>query len=47
MLVKFDNEQVGMQARLSSQYHSRYPNAVPLSKVEVEITRLQFPLTLA
>ena len=57
VLVKFDNEQVGMQARQSSQYRLRYPNVVPLSKVEVvflakgkrgaEITRLQFPLTLA
>ena len=35
VLVKFDNEQVGMQARQSSQYRSRYPSAFPLSKVEV------------
>ena len=57
VLVKFDNEQVGLQARQSSRYRTRYPSAVPLSKVEVvflakgkrgaEITRLQFPLTLA
>ena len=57
VLVKFDNEQVGVKTCLSSQYRSCYPNAVPLSKIEVvflakgkrgaEITRLQFPLTLA
>ena len=57
VLVKFDNEQVGVKARRSSQYRTTYANAVPLSKVEVvflakgkrgaEITRLQFPLTLA
>ena len=57
VLVKFDNEQVGIKACQSSQYHSSYPNAVPLSKIEVvflakgkrgaEVTRLQFPLTLA
>ena len=57
VLVKFNNEQVGAKARQSSQYRTTYANAVPLSKVEVvflakgkrgaEITRLQFPLTLA
>ncbi len=57
MLVKFDNEQVGVKACQSSQYCTTYSNAVPLSKLEVvflakgkrgaEITRLQFPLTLA
>jgi len=55
--VKFDNEQVSVKACKSSQYRVTYPNAVPLSKIEVvcpakgkrgaEITRLQFPLTLA
>ena len=35
VLVKFDNEQVGMQTRQSSQHLSRYPNAVPLIKVVV------------
>ena len=54
VLVKFDNEQVGVAAYQSS---TRFPHAIPLSKVEVvflakgkrgaEITRLQFPLTLA
>ena len=57
VLVKFDNEQVGVKAYQSSQYRTTYCNAVPLSKLEVvflakgkrgaEITRLQFPLTLA
>ena len=57
VLVKFDNEQVGVKTKQSSQYHTTYSNAVPLSKIEVvflakgkrgaEITRLQFPLTLA
>ena len=57
VLVKFDNEQVGLGASQSSQYRGTHPNAVPLSKLEVvflakgkrgaEITRLQFPLTLA
>ena len=57
VLVKFDNEQVGLKACQSSQYRRGHPNAVPLRKVEVvflargkrgaEITRLQFPLTLA
>ena len=57
MLVKFDNEQVGVKAQQCSQYRTAYPNAIPLSKIEVvflakgkrgaEITRLQFPLTLA
>ena len=57
LLVKFDNEQVGLKACKSSQYCRNHPNAVPLSKVEIvflvrgkhgaEISRLQFPLTLA
>lgn len=54
---KVYNEQVGVKACQSSPYQSSYPNAVPLNKLEVvflakgkhgaEITRLQFPLTLA
>ena len=35
VLAKFDNEQVGMQVWQSGQYHSKYPNAVPFSKVKV------------
>ena len=57
VLVKFDNNRVGLKCIQSSQYRSRFPNAAPLSKYEVmffarrkrgsEIKRLQFPLTLA
>lgn len=57
VLVKFDNNQVGLRALQSSRYRSAYPNAVPLDKHKViflakrkrgsDITRLQFPLTLA
>ena len=57
VLVKFDNNQVRLKAIQSSPYHTTFNNAVPLSKHEVvflakgkkgsEITRLQFPLTLA
>ena len=55
--VKFDNPQVGTKTIQSSPHRITFPNAVPLSKYEVmffakgkrgsEITRLQFPLTLA
>ena len=57
VLVKFDNSRVGLKAIQSSQYRATYADAVPLAKYEVvfpakgrkgsEITRLQFPLTLA
>ena len=57
VLVKFDNQQVGIKAIQTSPYQANFPDAVPLSKHEVvfrakrkrgsEITRLQFPLTLA
>jgi len=57
ILVKFDNPQVGIKTIQTSTYRSVFPNAVPLSKYEVmffakgkrgsEVTRLQFPLTLA
>ena len=57
VLVKFDCEKVGQKAHQASKFHGIYPNAVPVSKVEVsflaggkrgaEITRLQFPLTLS
>ena len=52
--MNFDNDRVVLK---SSRYHSTFPHAVPLNKYEVvflakgkrgsEITRLQFPLTLA
>ena len=57
VLVKFDNEQLGVKVCQSSQYRASYPNVVPLKKVEVvflargkrgsEITRVQCPLTLS
>ena len=57
ILVKFDNPRVGLKAIQSSPYRSTFITAVPLTKCEVtfmakgkrgsEITRLQFPLTLA
>ena len=57
VLVKFDNSQVGLKAIHSSPYRTRFNDAVPIAKHEViflakgkrgsEITRLQFPLTLA
>ena len=57
VLVKFDNSTVGHKSIQTSQYRSTHPHAVPLGKYEVvffakgkrgsEITRLQFPLTLA
>ena len=57
VLVKFDNQQVGIKAIQTSQYRAEFPQAVPLGKHEIifrakrkrgsEITRLQFPLTLA
>ena len=57
VLVKFDNDQVGLKTIQSSPYRTTFPNAVPIGKHEVmffakqkrgsEITRVQFPLTLA
>ena len=57
VLVKFDNNQVGLKTIQLSPYRSRFNDAVPISKHEVvflakgkkgsKITRLQFPLTLA
>ena len=57
VLMKFDNSTVGHKSIQTSHYRSTYPHAVPLAKYEVvffakgkrgsEITRLQFPLTLA
>ena len=55
--MKFDSEKIGLKAHQASRFSAMYPNAVPISKVEVvflargkrgaEITRLQFPLTLS
>ena len=57
VLVKFDNNRVGLKSIQTSPHRVRFPCAVPLSKYEVvffakgkrgsEIKRLQFPLTLA
>ena len=57
VLVKFNNHHVGLKAIQCSPYCTTYTDAVPLAKYEVvfpakgkkgsEITRLQFPLTLA
>ena len=57
LLVKFDNNRVGLKSIQTSPQRARFPNAVPLNKYEVvffakgkrgsEIKRLQFPLTLA
>ena len=57
VLVNFDNQQVGIKTIQSSIHRNTFPDAVPLGKYEVvflakgrrgsEITRLQFPLTLA
>ena len=57
VLVKFDNNRVGLKSIQTSPYRSRFAKAVPLNKYEVvffakgkrgsEIKRLQFPLTLA
>ena len=57
ILVKFDHPNVGIQAKLRSQFGQQYPMAVPLKRHEAiflargkhgsEISRLQFPLTLA
>ena len=34
ILVKFDHPNVGISARQYSQFHQRYPTAVPLKKHE-------------
>ena len=57
VLVKFDHPDVGAKAKQSSQFRQTFPNSVPVTKHEAvfrangkrgsEITRLQFPLTLA
>ena len=35
VLVKFDNQQVGIKAIQTSPYRASFPNAVPLGKHEV------------
>ena len=57
ILIYFDNANVGLKCIQTSSYKNVYPKAVPISKHEVkflargkkgaEVTRLQFPLTLA
>ena len=57
VLVKFDNQRIGIKAIQTSPHRASFPYAVPLGKHEVvfrakhkrgsEITRLQFPLTVA
>ena len=57
ILVEFDNDKVGTKARKSSEYRTTYPKAVPVErhkaqyqkqdKIGAEVTRMQFPLTLA
>ena len=57
ILVRFDNATVGLKAMQASPFRTAYPNTVPLIKHETtfllrgrrgnDITRLQFPLTLA
>ena len=56
VLVRFDNEKVGLKAIQSSPYRHTFLCAVPLAKYEIvflakgkrgsEITCLQFPITL-
>ena len=56
ILVKFDNSDVGVRAKNTNHFRT-YPDTVPLSRHETvflargkrgsEITRVQFPLTLA
>ena len=57
VLVKFDNNRVGVKSIQTGPHRARFRHAVPLTKYEVvffakgkrgsEIKRLQFPLTLA
>ncbi|KAJ8333994.1 hypothetical protein SKAU_G00413130 [Synaphobranchus kaupii] len=58
ILVKFDSDRIGRQARANSQYKQTYPYAVPIQRQavqffigrgrhSVEAQRTQFPLTLA
>ena len=52
--LKFDNAIVGLKAMQASPFRTAHPNTVPLNKHETtylrrgnDVTRLQFPLTLA
>ena len=57
ILVAFDNEHVGQEARYTSVYSSKNQNAVPIhqtqatfhadKKASFQATSIQFPLTLA
>ena len=57
ILVQFDNEAVGLQAKAQSHYRNEHPNAVPICRHEAnfgigkrkttEVTRCQFPLVLS
>ena len=57
LLVKFDNENVGLAAIATSPYKTQYSTAVPLVPISVtfkigkrkalEVSRKQFPITLA
>ena len=54
ILVRFDDTKVGQKAKTSSQYKSRYPDAVPIYRhgvpfqhKNITVFRNQFPLVLA
>ena len=54
ILVRFDDTKVGQKAKTSSQYKSRYPDAVPIYRhgvpfqhKNITVFRSQFPLVLA
>ena len=54
ILVKFDDKKVGEKAKASSQYKSRYPDAVPIYRhgvpfqhKNITVFQSQFPLVLA
>ena len=54
ILVQFDDKKVGEKAKASSQYKSRYPDAVPIYRhgvpfqhKNITVFRSQFPLVLA
>ena len=57
ILVAFDSKHVGQEARYTSVYNSINQNAVPIHQIQAtfpidkkascEVTRIQFPLTLA
>ena len=54
ILVRFDDKKVGEKAKASSQYKTRYPDAVPIYRhgvpfqhKNITVFRSQFPLVLA